>query len=121
MILHRFGNKINNLFVSCIKGAVPCLPRELTTVLEVVYKQCSHMGRGRDICFNLCPCSLLGGPIFQLGFLCPFILVGDGGTVDNSQSIMNDGCKHSSQYSVDLQPVSVLAVYLINGLFCTVS
>ena len=41
-----------------------------------------------------------------------FILVGDGGTVDNSQSIMSDGCKHSSQYSVGLQPVSVLAVLL---------
>ena len=51
-------------------------------------------------------------PIFQLGFLCPFILVGDGGTVDNSQSIMSNGCKHSSQYSVGLQPVSVLAVLL---------
>ena len=50
--------------------------------------------------------------IFQLGFLCPFIFVGDGGTVDNSQSIMSDGCKHSSQYSVGLQPVSVLAVLL---------
>ena len=35
-----------------------------------------------------------------------------GGTVDNSQSIMSDGCKHSSQYSVGLQPVSVLAVLL---------
>ena len=79
---------------------------------EVVYKQCSHMRRSRDTCFNLCPCSSLGGPIFQLGFLCPFILVGDGGTVDNSQSIMSDGCKHSSQYSVGLQPVSVLAVLL---------
>ena len=62
--------------------------------------------------FHLCPCSSLGGPIFQLGFLCPFMLVGDGGTVDNSQSIMSDGCKHSSQYSVGLQPVSVLAVLL---------
>ena len=79
---------------------------------EVVYKQCSHMRRSRDTCFNLCPYSSLGGPIFQLGFLCPFILVGDGGTVDNSQSIMSDGCKHSSQYSVGLQPVSVLAVLL---------
>ena len=95
-----------------IKGAVPCLPRELTTVREVVYKQCSHMRRSRDTCFDLCPCSSLSGPIFQLGFLCPFILVGDGGTVDNSQSIMSDGCKHSSQYSVGLQPVSVLAVLL---------
>ena len=54
----------------------------------------------------------LGGPIFQLGFLCPFILVGDGGTVDNSLSIMSDGCKHSSQYSVGLQPVSGLTVLL---------
>ena len=79
---------------------------------EVVYKQCSHMRRSRDTCFNLCPCSSLSRPIFQLGFLCPFILVGDGGTVDNSQSIMSDGCKHSSQYSVGLQPVSVLAVLL---------
>ena len=84
---------------------------------EVVYKQCSHMRRSRDTCFNLCPIfffnlSSLGGPIFQLGFLCPFILVGDGGTVDNSQSIMSDGCKHSSQYSLGLQPVSVLAVLL---------
>ena len=61
-----------------IKGAVPCLPRELTIVREVVYKQCSHMRRCRDTCFNLCPCSSLGGPTFQLGFLCPFILVGDG-------------------------------------------
>ena len=42
----------------------------------------------------------------------PFILVGDGGTVDNYQSIMSDGCKHSSQYSVGLQPVSVPAVVL---------
>ena len=83
-----------------LKGAVPCLSQELTTVREVVYKQCSHMRRSRDICFNLCLCSSLGGPIFQLGFLCPFILVGDGGTVDNSQSIMSDGCKHSSQSSV---------------------
>ena len=33
-------------------------------------------------------------------------------TVDNSQSIMSDGYKHSSQYSVGLQPVSVLAVLL---------
>ena len=41
--------------------------------------------------------------------------------MDNSQSIMSDGCKHSSQYSVGLQPVSVLPFYLINGLFCTVS
>ena len=100
----------------CIKGAVQCLPRELTTVREVVYKQCSHMRRSRDTCFNLCPCFSLGGPAFQLGFLCPFILVGDGGTVDNSQSIMSDGCKHSYQYSswysVGLQPVSVLAVLL---------
>ena len=40
------------------------------------------------------------------------ILVGDGGTLDNSQSIMSDGCKHSSQYSVGLQPVSILAVLL---------
>ena len=32
--------------------------------------------------------------------------------MDNSQSIMSDGCKHSSQYSVGLQPVSVLAVLL---------
>ena len=95
-----------------LKGAVPCLPRELTTVREVVYKQCSHMRRSRDTCANLCPCSSLGGPIFQLGFLCPFILVGDGGTVDSAQSIMSDGCKHSSQYSVGLQPVSVLAVLL---------
>ena len=79
---------------------------------EVVYKQCSHMRRGRDTCFNLCPCSSFGGPIFQLGCLCPFILVGDGRTVDNSQSIMSDGCKHSSQYGVGLQPVSVLAVLL---------
>ena len=79
---------------------------------EVVYKQCSHMCRSRDTCFNLSPCSSLGGPVFQLGFLCPFILVGDGGTVDNSQSIMSDGCKHSSHYSVGLQPVSVLAVLL---------
>ena len=79
---------------------------------EVVYKQCSYMCRGRDTCFNRCKCSSLGGPIFQLGILCPFILVGDGGTVDNSQSIMSDGCKHSSQYSVGLQPVSVPAVLL---------
>ena len=79
---------------------------------EVVYKQCSHMRRSRDPCFSLCPCSSLGGPIFQLGFLCPFILVGDGGTVDNSQSIMSNGFKHSSLYSVGLQPVSVLAVLL---------
>ena len=32
--------------------------------------------------------------------------------MDNSQSIMSDGCKHSSQYSVGLQPVSVLAILL---------
>ena len=51
------------------KGAVPCLPRELTTVREVIYKQCSHMRRSRDTCFNLCPCSSLGRPIyFSLGF-----------------------------------------------------
>ena len=99
-------------YTCTFKGAVPCLPWELTTVREVVYKQCSHMRRSIDTCFNLCPCSSLGGPIFQFGFLCPFILVGDGGTVDNSQSIMSDGCKHSSQYSVGLQPVSVLAVLL---------
>ena len=79
---------------------------------EVVYKQCSHMRRSRDTCSNLCPRSPPGGPVFQLGFLCPFILVGDGGTVDNSQSIMSDGCKHSSQYSVGLQPVNVPAVLL---------
>ena len=78
---------------------------------EVVYKQCSHMCRSRDTCFNLCPCSSLGGPIFQLGFLCPFIFIGDGGTVDNSQSIMSDGCKHSTLWAY-LQPVSVLAVLL---------
>ena len=41
---------------------------------EVVYKQFSHMRRSRDTCFNLCPCSSFGRPIFQLGFLCPFIL-----------------------------------------------
>ena len=68
---------------------------------KVVYKQCSHMRRSRDTCFNLCSCSSLGGPIFQLGLLCPFTLVGDGGTVDNSL------------YSVGLQPVSVLAVLLV--------
>ena len=79
---------------------------------EVVYKQCSQMCRGRDTCFNLCPCSSLGGPICELGCLCPFILVGDGGTVDNSQSIMSGCCKHSSQYAVGLQPVSVLVVLL---------
>ena len=79
---------------------------------EVVYKQCSHMRRSRDTCFNLCPCSSLGGPIIQLGFFCPFIVVGDGGTVDNSQRIMSDGCKYSSQHSVGLQPVSDLAVLL---------
>ena len=50
--------------------------------------------------------------MIQLGFLCPFILVGDGGTVDNSQSIMSDGCKQSSHHAVGLQPVSILAVLL---------
>ena len=48
------------------KGAVPCLLRELTTVREVVYKQCSHMRRD-------CPCSTCGRPIFQLEFFCPVI------------------------------------------------
>ena len=57
--------------LSFIKGAVPCLPRELTTVREVVYKQCSHMRRGRNTCFR-------GRTIFQLGSFCPVILVGDG-------------------------------------------
>ena len=109
--LNQILNVSPNLQIA-IKGAVPCLPRELATVREVVQKQCSHMRRCRDTYFNLCPCSSLGGHIFQLGFLCPFILVGDGGTVDNSQSIMSDGCKHSSQYFVGLQPVSVLAVSL---------
>ena len=32
--------------------------------------------------------------------------------MDNSQSIMSDGFKHSSQYTVGLQPVSVLVVLL---------
>ena len=50
------------------KGLKPCLPWELTTVQEVVHKQCSHMHRGRNTCFNLCPCSSCGRPIFQLGF-----------------------------------------------------
>ena len=53
------------------KGAVPCLPRELTTMREVVYKQCSHMRRGRNTCFNHCPCSSCGRPTFQLGFFLP--------------------------------------------------
>ena len=52
----------------CVKGAVPCLLRELTTMREVVYKQCSHMRGGRNTYLNLCPCSSCRRPIFQLGF-----------------------------------------------------
>ena len=79
---------------------------------EIVYKQCSHMRRGRNTCFNLRPCSLCGGrPIFQLGLFWPVILVGEGAALDNSQSIMSDDFTHSSEYS-GLIAVSVLAVLL---------
>ena len=78
---------------------------------EVVYKQCSRMRRGRNTYFNLRPCSSCGEPIFQLGFFWLFILVGDGATLDNSQSIMSDDFTHISQYSGPIA-VSYLAVLL---------
>ena len=88
-----------------LKGAVTCLPRELTTVREVVYKQCSHMRRGRNACFNLCPCSSCGRPVFQLGFFAKWFWLEMEERMDNSQSIMSDDSIHSSQYS---GPIAVL-------------
>ena len=51
------------------------------------------------------------GLYFSLGFFWPVILVGEGATLDNSQSIMSDDFTHSSEYSGPIA-VSVLAVLL---------
>ena len=73
---------------------------------EVVYKQCSHMRRGRNTCFNLCPCSSCGRPIFQLGFFfAQSLWLEIEEPMDDSQSIMSDDSTHSSQYS---GPIAVL-------------
>ena len=89
-------------------------------MLEVVYKQCLHMRRGRNISFNLCSCSLssCSCPCSAWVF-CSVILEEP---MDNSQSIRSNDSTHSSQYS---GPIAVLKVfqlfYLINHLLCTVS
>ena len=73
---------------------------------DIVYKQCLHMRRGRNTCFNHCPCSSCGRPTFQLGLFCPVILEEP---MDNSESIMSDDSTHrSSQYS---GPIAVLKVF----------
>ena len=76
---------------------------------EVVYKQYSHMRRGRNTCFNHCPCSSCGGPTFQLGFFAQSFWLEMEEPMDNSQSIMSDdSTHHSSQYS---GPIAVLKVF----------
>ena len=85
---------------------------------EVVYKQCSHMRRGRNTCFNHCPCSSCGRPTFQLEFFAQSFWLEVEEPMDNSQSIMNDDS--NSFFSVlwtYSSSKSVLAVSLDKSFF----
>ena len=119
--VHKFSRP-HFSHIQSFKGAVPCLPRELTTLREVVYKQCSHMRRGRNTCFNRCHVLRVVGRYFSLGFFAQSFWLEMEEPIDNSQSIMSDDSTYSSQYS---WPIAVLKVFqpfhLTNRLFCTVN